>query len=410
YTLHGPLFTGDGTDPEAENLWAIDMTVLEHQGKNYALWSGYLQTDGPHQHLFISPMADPVTLAGPRVRLFRPTDYSWERSTEQPGLPAIDEAPQVLTQGGRIFVAYSCGSALLPSYKLGLLELTGDDPLELSSWRKFPQPVFTSSDSTYGVGHGGYVRSPDGSQWWHIYHAKMDPEFGFRRAIFAQPFTWSADDAPVLGEPVPPNEPLAVPAGTPIHPVDHAQSWDLTDGRSSTADFDYYGHHQFIDHDQTGVHLGIVPAVPINDYRSGEKLVLRDGVYGDARVTAVFRFVEGDRDVGLLFRASSPAVGFDAERGYLAAISPARGGVVLGKMDGAGWHELAWTTLPIDVDQPQRLTVEAMGRQIKVMVGDGNGDDAVLVAEDADYSVGSVGVRVLDTHAAFESLSVHPLL
>src|SRR3954453_6601269 len=40
YTLHGPFNTGDGEGGTADNAWAIDMTVLEHDGRRYAVWSG----------------------------------------------------------------------------------------------------------------------------------------------------------------------------------------------------------------------------------------------------------------------------------------------------------------------------------------------------------------------------------
>ena len=41
YTVHGPLATGDGETGTSPNIWAIDMTVLEHGGIRYAIWSGW---------------------------------------------------------------------------------------------------------------------------------------------------------------------------------------------------------------------------------------------------------------------------------------------------------------------------------------------------------------------------------
>ncbi len=88
---------------------------------------------------------------------------------------------------GRTFLVYSCAASWLPTYKLGMLELAGDDPLDAASWQKHPEPVFRSNGSTYGVGHSGFMTSPDGREWWHVYHAKMDPDPGWRRAIYTQP-------------------------------------------------------------------------------------------------------------------------------------------------------------------------------------------------------------------------------
>ena len=201
YTLHGPLNTGDGAGGTADNAWAIDMTVLEHGARRYAVWSGWPDAGTRVQHLYIAEMASPTELAGRRVRLGSPYDFAWERIREDRP-DAINEAPQPLVRDGRTFLAYSCGSALLPSYKLGLLELVGADPLDPAAWRKHPRPLFTSTAATFGVGHGSFVRSPDGSQWWHVYHAKIVPQRNFKRVIHVQPMGWSDAGEPVLGEPV----------------------------------------------------------------------------------------------------------------------------------------------------------------------------------------------------------------
>ncbi len=36
----------------------------------------------------------------------------------------VNEGPQILAHVGRTLLLYSCGAAWLPTYKLGLLELT----------------------------------------------------------------------------------------------------------------------------------------------------------------------------------------------------------------------------------------------------------------------------------------------
>ncbi|MEZ6138166.1 MAG: hypothetical protein R3C53_25050 [Pirellulaceae bacterium] len=94
----------------------------------------------------------------------------------------------------------------MPTYKLGLLELIGDDPLLPSSWKKRPQPVFDGTPDTYGVGHSCFVPSLDGRQWWHVFHAKRDREPGWRRAVFVQPMNVGRKGFPLFGKPVSPGE------------------------------------------------------------------------------------------------------------------------------------------------------------------------------------------------------------
>jgi GH43 family beta-xylosidase len=111
YTLHGPLATGDGADGLSPNLWAIDMTVLEHAGRRYAVWSGW---DGPRtdrQFLYIAPMRSPTELAGPRVRICANDDYLWERTEERASSRGLHEGPQIIQRTGRTFVVYSCAAS-----------------------------------------------------------------------------------------------------------------------------------------------------------------------------------------------------------------------------------------------------------------------------------------------------------
>ncbi|MGH3472040.1 MAG: glycoside hydrolase family 43 protein, partial [Nocardioidaceae bacterium] len=405
YTLEGPLWTADGdVGAAADNVYAIDMTVLEHSGRHYAVWSGWPDRTRQVQHLYIRAMSSPVGLTGPRVQICAPDDYLWERIDETAASDGLNEGPQVLSRGGRTFLVYSCSASYFPTYKLGLLELTGD-PMDAAGWRKHPEPVFRSTEDCFGVGHDGFVRSLDGKEWWHVFHAKLDRRPGWRRAIWVQPLTWTADDFPLFGQPASRGIPLPVPSATPRHEITDARDYRFTDAATGAADFDYYGHHQFLDPRPDGVHLGVVPAHPVNDYRSGEKLLLRDGCYRDVRVVAQFAYVDGRRDVGVLFRASGAALGFDGQHGYFAALSPRRSRLLLGKMDGFGWVELA--SAPYDVDRAgrQQLVIEARGSRIVVAIP---GSLARLSVTDDDHPTGTVGLRVVDTHARFERLRIEP--
>jgi GH43 family beta-xylosidase len=401
YQLHGPFATGAGKDGKSPNIWAIDMTVLEHGGKRYALWSGWDAPGTDKQFLYIAPMASPLELAAPRTLLADHATHLWERTDEKAESRGLNEGPQVLKRGGRTFVTYSCGASWKNTYKLGLLELTGGDPLDPASWTKHPVPVFQSGGSTIGTGHSTFVPSPDGSELWHVFHAKVDARDGWRRAVFLQPVNFKADGFPDFGSPVQAGQAIPRPRGE--RPP--APALPLARGLRDPADlrgFSYYGHQQFLAAEKDGVHLGRVPAHPVNDYRSGEKLVLDGGDFADLDAAVTLRFVAGGRDAGLLVRASHPSVGFDAQHGYFAGILPDENRVIFGKTDGKSWREIARADLAVDKARPLVLGVRARGDRFQVTV-DGK---EVLAASDATYPRGSVGLRVVDTHAVFTDLKL----
>ncbi len=211
YEFHGPLYTGDEFEAQSNNFWAIDMTVLDHRGKLYALFSGWTTIDSDVQNIYIVPLKSPTETSGNRVLISKSDDYLWERVEENLETRGLNEGPQVLKHNGRIFVAYSCSASWLPSYKLGLLELVGDDPMKPKSWKKYPEPLFASTESTYGVGHGSFTQSLDGESWWHVYHAKNSREGGWSRNIFVQPMSWNDDGTPNLGKPVARGQELSFP-------------------------------------------------------------------------------------------------------------------------------------------------------------------------------------------------------
>lgn len=213
YELSGPLTTGDGPDGKSPNIWAIDMTVLEIAGKRYAIWSGWDAPETDRQFLYIALMKNPTTLAGPRVRICSNADFSWERTEPGPKGRGLNEGPEILKRFGRTFLLYSCGASWLPNYKLGLLELTGTDPLLPQSWRKHAEPVFQGTADTFGVGHSCFVPSPDGKELWHVFHAKREQKPGWNRAIFVQPLTFDQTGFPCLGTPARAGELMKRPSG-----------------------------------------------------------------------------------------------------------------------------------------------------------------------------------------------------
>jgi len=400
YKLHGPFTTGDGKDGKSPNIWAIDMMVFKNSGKLYAVWSGWDKPNSDKQFLYIAPMKSPVEFAGPRVLLSKNDDYIWERTEEKESSRGLAEGPQILENDGRTFLIYSTAASWLPTYKLGLLELTGKDPLDPASWKKHAEPVFRSTEKTFGVGHGGFVKSPDGKEWWNIYHAKRDRGGNWLRSIFIQPFTFK-DGVPEFGTPVAPGSSLPLPSGEKLPSPALPLSVSFHAKKDMDA-FSYFGHQQFLAPTESGVELGSTPKEPVNAYRSGEKLVLDGGNFTDFTASTRITFLKGDRDAGLMFRTTDPTVGFDAQKGYFAGVIPGKKIVILGKSDGTNWKEIATAPVTVDATKPLVFSVTAKGAEITLAL-DGK---QVLAAKDETYQKGSVGIRVVDTHARFDQLEV----
>ena len=395
YDLHGPLQTGDRT---SENIWAIDMTPLTHKGELYALWSGWDRPDSDRQFLYIARMESPTKLATRRVRLCDNLDYPWERTEPPPKGRGLNEAPQVLTQGDRLFVTYSCGASWLPSYKLGLLELIGDNPLDPASWQKRKGSIFQSTSETFGVGHSCFVKSPDGSEWWQVFHAKRDRSPGWRRTIFAQPFKWSRDGRPLLGRPMGPTLPFPRPAGEKDFLLKLPYSSDLS------SDHSFFGHPQFYRSERQSLTLGSPPEHAVNEFRAGEKILLNGMLPNDftASVTMNFNRVREGRGSGILFRSTAPSVGFDAARGYFVGIKPSQNTVLLGKMDGSTWQELTRRAVTVDVSRDHQLSVSAEGSRFTVSL---NGS-LLFTHQDGTYKSGTLGLRVTDIPTTFSNLRI----
>lgn len=200
-----------GKISDSTNRWAIDGTVLTVGQKHYFIWSGWEETDGSFQNLYIAEMSNPWTISSERV-LISTSEYDWESTPAR-----INEGPQVTVKGDTINLIYSANGSWTDSYCLGLITAkTGSDLLNPASWVKKDKPVFSSANGVYGPGHHSIVSSPDGTEDWIIYHAARWPGSGWTRKVHTQKFTWNADQTPNLGAPVDPNTPIAVPSGEPV--------------------------------------------------------------------------------------------------------------------------------------------------------------------------------------------------
>jgi GH43 family beta-xylosidase len=206
FTLKGKVF-----DPAADR-WAIDGTAFRAGGRLYFAWSGWEGTEDVRQDLYIAPMANPWTLAGPRVRISTP-EKPWEVAA---GPPAVNEGPEAIVRGDRVFLVYSAAGSWSDHYCLGLLSApAGGDLLDPKTWRKEPEPVFAGGDGVIAPGHASFTTSPDGKEDWIVFHAARYPGAGWTRSIRAQRFAWGDDGRPAFGSPISPSKPIPVPSGEP---------------------------------------------------------------------------------------------------------------------------------------------------------------------------------------------------
>lgn len=204
-----------GTDPmgpytyksNIEPGWAIDGSILQHNGNLYFMYS---QWSGPTQNIYIKRMTNPWTVTGNRTMLTMP-NYDWEKE----GDGQVNEGAEPLYHDGRTFVTYSGSQCASPGYRLGLLELTGNDPMNAAHWWKSPTPVFQAANGNYGTGHNGFFTSPDGTENWIVYHGVSNPNGScwIDRTTRIQPFGWQANGLPDFGQPLALSTDIPAPSG-----------------------------------------------------------------------------------------------------------------------------------------------------------------------------------------------------
>ncbi len=187
YTSRGVIF---------KDYWNIDGSVFTWSNQLYYLFSG--EPVRGQQKIFIAPMSTPTNLSAAPVLLSTPTQ-SWETI----GDPDVNEGPWGFQRNGRLFIVYSASGCWTDDYALGLLTMTGTNPLNPAHWTK-SGPVFTKQAGAYGPGHNCIVTDTAG-QWWNVYHANNNSGEGCGglRRIRAQRIAWTTANMPDFGTAVP---------------------------------------------------------------------------------------------------------------------------------------------------------------------------------------------------------------
>lgn len=180
---------------DGEDSWAIDGTVFEKDGQRYIAWSGWPGRVDERQNLYIAKLKNPWTIDGRRELLSEP-EHGWEWT--------INEGPEVLQDGGRIFLIYSAHGSWTNHYKLGMLELSGPDIMKRESWTKTPRPVFRGIRGPrpiYSPGHCSFLSDPSDGSLWILYHVAKAKDAGWNREVRAQRWEWNEAGKPHFGVP-----------------------------------------------------------------------------------------------------------------------------------------------------------------------------------------------------------------
>ena len=192
--------TGENPTDEYEMLgkitdktdkWAIDGTVLQHNGECYFIWSGWEGDENVAQNIYIAHMSDAHTIDSDRVMLSCP-DMEWEQLG---GMPHINEGPVALVKGKTVHIIYSASGSWSDYYCLGKLTYSGEgDILDKNSWKKAYAPVFSKTDKTFGPGHCSFTTDAE-DRTWVVYHANTVSGSGWRgRHVWIQPVEWAGED------------------------------------------------------------------------------------------------------------------------------------------------------------------------------------------------------------------------
>lgn len=218
YVLENPsadpmlgTWTLKGKISDATNKWAIDGSVFENKGKWYMIWAGWEGDENGEQDIYIAQMKNPWTIESKRIKISSPT-YDWEKygdlgAKSNPPHVNVNEGPEILKHGDKLFLIYSASGCWTDYYALGMLSTSADkNLLDSASWKKSAVPVFKQApeNGVYAPGHNSFFKSADGKQNWILYHANSQPGQGCGkdRSPRMQQFTWNKDGSPDFGVPV----------------------------------------------------------------------------------------------------------------------------------------------------------------------------------------------------------------
>lgn len=194
----------------------IDATVFQcRNGKLYLCFSRCIDVD--RQKLMIQEMASPTQLKGEAVCIARAT-YPWELIPPYNGVQRINEGPFFIEHENRTFCVFSVNGCWVDEYGLGIMELVGDDPMNISAWVKDDVPWLSGANGMYATGHASFFHAPDGKNLYIAYHAVLQHnpnDQPLPRHCCVQKVYFDRTGFPHVGKPIPKGQPIPLPEGDP---------------------------------------------------------------------------------------------------------------------------------------------------------------------------------------------------
>ncbi len=74
----------------------------------------------------------------------------------------------------------------------------------LKNWVKYPDAVFTKTETVFGPGHCSFTTVSENAvdKDFIVYHANLQSGSGWRgRSVWVQEFSWEENDMPIFGAP-----------------------------------------------------------------------------------------------------------------------------------------------------------------------------------------------------------------
>lgn len=214
-----------------DDKFAIDGTVLELDSGRYFIWSGWEGYENVQQNLYLAEMVSPAEVKEEKILLSQP-EYEWEMH----GNPLVNEGPQVVVSNNTVNLVYSASGSWTDDYCLGLLTASAEASLkEPSAWTKETQPVFSRTDEIYGPGHNGFVKSPDGSEDFIIYHAARWGGSGWNRSIRLQRIGFDENGKIQMEAPISSDTLMNIPSGEPERIRFIEKDFEYTEGIRAVA-------------------------------------------------------------------------------------------------------------------------------------------------------------------------------
>ena len=168
-------------------VWCLDGTVLEYEGKYYFIWSY-------GDRISIAQMCSPTEISKNHILLVECT-HEFEKRNGR-----IIEAPAILKRNGKVHLIYSTNDSQTDDYCLGMVTFSGGELLDSNNWVKTPNAVFERTENIFGPGHCSFTKV--GEDDYIVYHANLASGSGWDgRSVWTQKIEWDENDMPIFGQP-----------------------------------------------------------------------------------------------------------------------------------------------------------------------------------------------------------------